>query len=73
MRRRSFGRWHDFDGLNAAAIGIFPNLLHDDAFQLVCRFQLHFIHGVCLIDGKKADSSRLSHWLILVLLGGLGS
>jgi hypothetical protein len=55
MRRRLFGRRHDFDSLDAAAIGIFPNLLHDDAFQLVCRFQLLFSHGFCLIGRGKVD------------------
>jgi hypothetical protein len=29
--------------------------LHDDAFQFVCRFQLLFSHGFCLIDRGKVD------------------
>jgi hypothetical protein len=34
----------------------FANLLHDDAFQLVCRFQLLLSHGFCLIERGKAES-----------------
>jgi hypothetical protein len=61
-----FGRWYDFDSLDAAATGIFSNLLHDDAFQLVCCFQLLLSHGLTKNGrqsiGKVARQLNRSAW-----------